>query len=338
MTPTLSSHDRGVLFSIVVPTGNRPKDLAVTLEGIRQQKHQNYEVIIVNNGTKPEFVADYSSLEKHFDHRFRFLNFHNDFSQGFGPAIARNIGIEAAKGEYIAFCDDDDKWINNEYLEVISQRIQKYSPIIIISEQQGLIIEDGKEVITRPEWFTQITEPMFSKKVEVDFYSVNFDYFIERGALPHLNITIYKKEQLVQETGFDRSLWYEEDLDLFLRMVASYDDIYFNNQLVASHYIPDKSQNKNITSNVGSVKINQVRMLIANKLLTNEPSINIQKYAQKMLMNSSKHITEYFVSEKKYAVALGYSKLALSLKFTVKWFVYSAYLFIKKLLHISKKN
>ncbi len=328
------AQDNNILFSIVVPTGNRPKDLVATLEGIRQQIYQNYEVLIINNGTKPEYIESYLQVEPLFDQRFKFLNFHNEFSQGFGPAIARNLGIQAARGEYIAFCDDDDKWIDNDYLLVLNEHIQRYAPVILISEQQGIAVDQGKEIISRPEWFTQIKEPRFSKKMKANLYFVDFNYFIERGTLPHLNITVYKKEQLLVEKGFDRSLWYEEDLDLFLRMVASYNDIYFNNQLVASHYIPDKSQNKNITSNIDFVKINQIRILIANKLLTNQPNTSIEKYARKMLMNSSKHIAEYLAEDKKYTIALGYAKLALSLEFTVKWFAYSVYLFFKKLLSI----
>lgn len=327
---------KDTFFSIVVPTGNRPQDLMIALDGIQQQKYQHYEVIIVNNGTKPEFICDYNEIEKHFDKRFKFLNFHNDFSQGFGPAIARNIGIQAAKGEYVTFCDDDDKWIDCNYLSLLNGHIQEANPVIVISEQQGIEFLNGKEVIARPKWFKDIKAPEYSSLVSPKLYLINFDYFIATGALPHLNTTVYRKKELLNQAGFDRSLWYEEDLDLFLRMAAANHDVYFNDLLVASHYIPDKAKNINITSNIDTIKTNQIRVLIANKLLTNQPNVGIEKYAQQLLMNSSKHITEYFDSKKMYRFAIGYAKLALSMKFTPKWFAYSLYLFIKSKISFRK--
>lgn len=168
---------QNVLFSIIVPTSNRPETLLITLNSIKQQKHANYEVIIVNNGTSPSVIEKYNKLETLFDERFVFLNFHNDFSQGFGPAIARNIGINAAKGEYIAFCDDDDKWINEKYLTHVENAIKLYEPAIVLSEQSGIELKKDKETITREVWFPNLKNSSFYEKVSSDFGILDFDYF-----------------------------------------------------------------------------------------------------------------------------------------------------------------
>jgi glycosyltransferase involved in cell wall biosynthesis len=320
---------QNVLFSIIVPTSNRPETLLITLNSIKQQKHTNYEVIIVNNGTNPSVIEKYNKLETLFDERFVFLNFHNDFSQGFGPAIARNIGINAAKGEYIAFCDDDDKWINEKYLTHVENAIKLHKPEIVLSEQSGIELKKDKETITREVWFPNLKNSSFYEKISSDFGILDFDYFNHEGVFPHLNITIYKKSLLTAINNFDRSLWYEEDLDLFLRAAQEADLIYFNEQKVAHHYIPNRKESNNVSSDVDNLKKHQVRYTIAQKILLNTPKLSIKKYSLNLLTYAAKNICVQLVEKKEFDLALYYAKFALCANFKFKWFFYSNYLLLK---------
>jgi glycosyltransferase involved in cell wall biosynthesis len=91
------------LVSIIIPTYDRPKLLSLTLESIKAQTFTDYEVIVVDDGAPNEetkMVCD----------RFSKVSYFKIDNSG-GPAKPRNIGISKAKGDYIAFIDDDDLWL-----------------------------------------------------------------------------------------------------------------------------------------------------------------------------------------------------------------------------------
>lgn len=96
------------LVSIVVPTHNRLKLLGETVTSILSQTFTDFEIIIVENDPVDD---NYGFLKKINDKRIRyFLNPADRTSVGI-VASNRNMGIRESRGEYIAFCDDDDLWV-----------------------------------------------------------------------------------------------------------------------------------------------------------------------------------------------------------------------------------
>ena len=96
--------------SVIVTTYNRQNLIGETLESILNQTYTNFELIIVDDGstdTTEEIIKNYK------DERIIYIKTDN----WGGPARPRNIGIKKARGEYIAFCDDDDLWMK-EKLEI----------------------------------------------------------------------------------------------------------------------------------------------------------------------------------------------------------------------------
>lgn len=90
------------LVSVVIPVYNAEKSIEDTIRSIKAQSYSNYEIILVDDGS-----ADKSAeiIEKYICDNIRFLR--ND---GKGAALARNKGIEAARGRFISFIDADDLW------------------------------------------------------------------------------------------------------------------------------------------------------------------------------------------------------------------------------------
>lgn len=85
----------GPLFSIVVPTYNRPETLKEAIESALAQEVRDFELIVVNDGgLKPKVPKD---------RRLRVINRANG-----GVSAARNSGITCARGKYVTFLDDDD--------------------------------------------------------------------------------------------------------------------------------------------------------------------------------------------------------------------------------------
>ena len=89
--------------SVVIPTRDRPELLALTLRTVLWQERVDAEVIVVDDGTQPGTHALVSGLG---DSRVRLLR----NSGPPGVSGARNSGIAAATGRWIAFLDDDDLW------------------------------------------------------------------------------------------------------------------------------------------------------------------------------------------------------------------------------------
>lgn len=105
------------MISVVIPLYNKEQSIATTLQTVLDQTYQDFEIVIVNDGS-----TDYSVEEvaKVLDPRIHLIHQSNA-----GVSAARNRGIEEARGEYIAFLDADDEW-KTDYLKAQYELTQKY--------------------------------------------------------------------------------------------------------------------------------------------------------------------------------------------------------------------
>lgn len=92
------------LVSIVIPAYNVEKYIGECLESIQQQTFENWQAIIVDDGSTDETAAVVQTIIQH-DNRFRLIRQPNG-----GVSKARNTGLLAASGKYLAFLDGDDMW------------------------------------------------------------------------------------------------------------------------------------------------------------------------------------------------------------------------------------
>ena len=94
------------LVSIVTPVYNSRYFLQQTIYGIQSQTFPGWELLLIDDGSTDgsDFIAEEHARN---DDRITLIR----LSGHFGPANARNVGIEKARGRYIAFCDSDDIWL-----------------------------------------------------------------------------------------------------------------------------------------------------------------------------------------------------------------------------------
>jgi glycosyltransferase involved in cell wall biosynthesis len=95
------------LVSVVIPTLDRPSLLLRALVSVFNQTHRALEVLVVLHGSQPETAALLSTIS---DPRLRVVTNPDRLN----ASAARNFGADAAKGEWIAFLDDDDEWLPNK--------------------------------------------------------------------------------------------------------------------------------------------------------------------------------------------------------------------------------
>ena len=102
------------LLSVVIPYYNLGKTLPETIESIKETEYKKYEIIIVNDGSTDQESIDVLKQYEN-DEKIRIINIKNK-----GLANARNVGAEAAKGEFVAFIDADDKIDKTFYPKAIN--------------------------------------------------------------------------------------------------------------------------------------------------------------------------------------------------------------------------
>ena len=95
------------MISIIMPIYNLKKYVAESIHSVQSQSYQNWELIVVDDGSTDNSVEIVSSIIN-LDSRIKLLKQKNQ-----GVSNARNIGIAQAKGKYLAFLDGDDLWEGN---------------------------------------------------------------------------------------------------------------------------------------------------------------------------------------------------------------------------------
>ncbi len=106
------------IVSVIVPVFNAEAYIEKCILSIIEQSFKDIEIIIVDDGSD-DFSTPILYTFKDLDKRIEIIRQKNS-----GPSVARNVGIQNAKGKYIAFVDADD-WIEENYIEKLYESITK---------------------------------------------------------------------------------------------------------------------------------------------------------------------------------------------------------------------
>ncbi len=120
--------------SIVLPIYNVSEYLRKSLNSLVKQTLQEIEIICINDGSTDnslEIVKEYAKR----DNRIVVVDKKNE-----GQGIARNLGINMAKGEYIGFVDPDD-WVKPDMYEKMYNQAKKFSSEIVICDLSKYVEE-----------------------------------------------------------------------------------------------------------------------------------------------------------------------------------------------------
>ncbi|EDT78822.1 glycosyltransferase [Clostridium perfringens] len=127
------------LVSIITPVYNAERFLKETLDSVRNQSYQNWEMILVDDCSKDsseKIIKEYISL----DNRIKYIKLETNS----GAAVSRNIAIKKSKGRYIAFLDSDDIWKENKLRKQIS--FMKKNNIGFSFSMYDVITESGEKI------------------------------------------------------------------------------------------------------------------------------------------------------------------------------------------------
>src|SRR5947207_5266444 len=144
------------LFSVIIPTRNRSSLFAVALQSVIEQRFRDFEVIVVNDGSSAEHEARYHKLVGSAQRALRMLTLvHTEL--GHGQSYALNYGAAQARGNYLCFLDDDDQWIDPDFLgraaDVVATSQEQVE--LLLANQRGF--QNGV-VIHRAIWIEDLEE------------------------------------------------------------------------------------------------------------------------------------------------------------------------------------
>lgn len=196
------------LISIVIPALNAAAVIQESVASAMQQTYANTEIIVVDNGSSDETRAIVHGLSQ-ADGRVRLIE-----SGRTGVSHARNVGIEEARGDYIAFCDADDK-LERKALSFLLENIQAAD--IVAGGMSFDVVDSRRSVISSSA--RQVASPFCVSKGELgesfeDLWSKNY----LQSCCSKLFSTAFLRKNCVR---FDEGLSSYEDLSFILDCLAS---------------------------------------------------------------------------------------------------------------------
>ena len=130
-----------IKVSIIIPVYNSEKYLGKCLDSIIAQTYKNFEIIVVDDGSKDSSakICDDYALS---DSRVKVIHQKNG-----GTSKARNAGLKAAAGDYITFMDNDDYWKSDDCLEKVINRLKESRADVMIHTPY-VYWQDTKELVS----------------------------------------------------------------------------------------------------------------------------------------------------------------------------------------------
>lgn len=198
-------------ISVIIPVHNRKNEIARALKSVLQQAVYVSEIIVVDDASTDDtcqIVEDWSK-----EHQFIKLI---KLSENQGATYARNIGIDNAQSQLIAFLDSDDEWLPDK----VEKQIECFSTDSQIAMvYTGLEVYDGNTVVSEP---AQPSEDLYEE-------------LLRWNVIGSTSSCMVKKKVLIEVGKFDEKLRARQDLDMWLRIAKRHKIAAIPEPLVRFH-------------------------------------------------------------------------------------------------------
>lgn len=230
----MSSDSVGPLVSIIMPNYNNGQYLAEAIESVQNQTYTNWELVIVDDGSKDNSV---DVIQKYAagDQRIRLLvNATNK-----GVSASRNEGLKVGKGDFICFLDSDDIFLPNKLADQVACLLQNSSLDLVYANQ--LVGDEKLNVIDKNEYFVPSIELR-------EFMSI-------RNLFSPISVML-RRELVEKVGGFDTRLIGGEDWDYWIR--CSEKTAFYHIQKTVAMYRQHATQSHN---NIAKMKAARARVI-----------------------------------------------------------------------------
>jgi glycosyltransferase involved in cell wall biosynthesis len=161
-----------LLVSIIIPCYNQAHFLEECLQSVLKQTYENWECIIVNDGS-PDNTEEIAQKWVKKDHRFKYV-----FKENGGLSSARNAGIKVSQGDYIQFLDADDLLLPNKLQKSLEILLNKNASVVVTNFQLTYS-KNGKTNFEKP--YCTLSKEILNKKSILLYWDENFSIPIHCG-------------------------------------------------------------------------------------------------------------------------------------------------------------
>jgi glycosyltransferase involved in cell wall biosynthesis len=201
-------HTPNKLVSVVIPCYNSSATITYCLASVLQQSYKNIEFVLVDDGSTDDTFEKLQQFEKENRNRYQIII---TKQLNAGPSTARNIGVEMAHGELIAFIDSDDIWIP----EKLMLQMSLYCSLI----HQPLLI--GAQ------------HPYEKHNINVEGYAeITLNKLLWSNVFQTSSVLVQKKALL--KNKFNQHQKYSEDYDVWLALASQGKCLLMNRALTIS--------------------------------------------------------------------------------------------------------
>lgn len=234
------------MISVILLTYNRPFPIFKrALDSILSQTYKNIQTIVVDNSTDSEIsekIAKYvSSLQEPNLQLISLFGILNN--------KARNIGFNAAKGEYVAFLDDDDEWTVGK----LEKQLE------LFNNEVSLVYSNYRVMDSATEEHLFFDKPPRTNTLDADILGGN--------VIGCTSIPIMKKQAFIDVGGFDESFKANQEWDLWIRLLQNHEAAYSSEIAGIKHYSENSISNRKYRRFAGwaSIFINHAPKYHKNK-------------------------------------------------------------------------
>lgn len=207
-------------FSVVISVYNKEKYISNTLESVLNQTFQDFEIVILNDGSTDNSEMEILAFK---DNRIRFFSEDNR-----GAGAGRNYVIKKAQGDYIALLDADDYWYPF-YLEEQLRLITKYP--------EAYVFATSSEIKRKEKTFQRSYSINLKNKNDL---KLNYFKASLLDSILHSSSTVLKKEVFENVGFYDPNIKSGQDTDLYVRIGLNY-NIIFSPKVCVSYLIISNS-------------------------------------------------------------------------------------------------
>jgi glycosyltransferase involved in cell wall biosynthesis len=253
MSAELPSSVINPVVSIVIPTYNRAALLDRSIRSVLAQSYGDFELIVVDDGSTDEtacVVADFR------DPRLRYIA----LGRNKGAGAARNVGIRASRGKFLAFQDSDDEWMPSKLAKQMSAFERGPSRLGMVYSDMQRILSDGTAVY--------FAAPGVLRNRLIDSAA----RFYQVGNIG-IQSSVIKRVYLDEAGHFNEGLPALEDLELFIRLSRRCDFQHIREPLVK--YYDTQGVSKDLYAVWASRKL--ILKLYYRELLTHEPAFSLRE-------------------------------------------------------------
>jgi glycosyltransferase involved in cell wall biosynthesis len=309
--------------TVIIPLYNGEKYILRTLNSVLNQSFKDFEILVVNDGSKDNGSK---IIEELSNPKITLFNQVNS-----GVSAARNKGIELGKGIYFAFLDADDEW-DEFFLEKLVNLTKKFPKAGIYTSGYRLLFPSGPNV-----------EITLSEKLNNKETLLVSDYFNRANGGPFVQTSgVIIPRIIIEELGnFIVGKQWGEDIEMWARIALKYDIAYDTNILFTYHQtLVDKKPR------LSEYPTYQLHLLmLENEILVNSNynsdvyvkryiSIQYLRSIQWFVLNSNKNVTTDFIISNN--VIKWVPLLSRVIRYKLVWSVYKSYCYILKILNSRK--